>query len=280
MRILILFLILNMLSVGLPAQELTNIKDVSEVPATQKMKERMGNWKFTIHRKKNEEFTGRFLEYTPANWDRKSKLPMVIFLHGAGGRTEIKDTINILYLEYIPEIIRKGKTFDAIVLCPQIKSYWGDQGAEFIDQAMKTYAGLYDPDRIYLTGLSSGGGGTWETALNKHQILAAAVPICGIKKSPKEDGKLVDLPIWAFHNANDPYQSVEFTRAHVKAIEDAGGKYIIYTEYQETSGKSHMKNGKPVFPNCHAHAWITAYSDPKLWEWLFKQRKGKPELAK
>ena len=252
---------------------------VEQAPASQKMQERIGSWGFTIHRKQKQATRGRFVEYTPANWDRRSKLPLLIFYHGAGARTQYRDTIEALYAEYLLKIIRSGKEIDAIVLCPQVATYWNTHSVQFFDQAIKHYDQLIDKERIYLTGLSSGGGGCWIACAHRHAQLAAAVPICGIRTDPTKDAALKDLPIWAFHNKHDPYQSVDYTRAHVDVIRKAGGQYLHYTEYDAQPGKSHMKNGVQVFPGCHAHAWIAAYDDPHMWAWLFKQRKGKPELA-
>lgn len=268
------------MSTSVTFAELSALKDITDTPATQQMHEQIGTWTFTQQKSGNSQQTGRFIAYTPANWDGKTQLPMLIFLHGAGARTERGDTVDTLYDEFFPKLIRQGKVFDAIVLCPQVSGYWGNEGAEFIDQAIAFYKDRYDTQRLYLTGLSSGGGGTWRAAVLKHDILAAAVPVCGIRASVDAENKLVNLPIWAFHNVHDPYQKVEYTRAHIEAIRKAGGKYIKYTEYDQTPGKSHPgKDGQPVYPRCHPQAWEAAYSDPSLWQWLFAQRLGKPELA-
>ena len=252
---------------------------VEHLPAAQIMQERIGTWGFTTSRKQSVASRGRFVEYTPADWDRTSKLPLLIFYHGAGARTQYRDTIDALYAEYLLKIIREGKEIQALVLCPQVATYWNTQSVEFFDQAIKYYDQLIDKDRIYLTGLSSGGGGCWIACAHRHNQVAAAVPICGIRTDPTKDAALKDLPIWTFHNKHDPYQRVDYTRAHVDVIRKAGGQYLHYTEYDAQPGKSHIKNGVQVFPGCHAHAWIAAYDDPQLWAWLFKQRKGKPELA-
>lgn len=252
---------------------------VARQPPTQNMQERIGSWGFTTKRKQTVAQRGRFVEYTPANWDRSTKLPLLIFYHGAGARTQYRDNIEALYEEYVLHLIRSGKEIPAIVLCPQVATYWNTQSVEFFDQAIAHYHDLIDVDRIYVTGLSSGGGGCWIACAHRHMHLAAAIPICGIRTDPKQDAHLIHLPIWAFHNKHDPYQSVDNTRAHVEVIRNAGGNYLLYTEYDEQPGKSHMKNGVQVFPGCHAHAWITAYDNPQTWTWLFKQRKGSPERA-
>ena len=267
------------LCVQLVADGLSNWQAAENPPAAQVMQERIGTWTYNSGKTRSEQ-TGRLIEYTPADWNHKDALPLIVFLHGAGARTAYKDTIEALYLEFIPAEIRRGRSVNAILLCPQVDSYWGDQGAEILDQALEHYGDRIDPDRVYLTGLSSGGGGTWRAAVLRHEILAAAIPICGIRTSVDRDSQLITLPIWAFHNRHDPYQSVDYTRAHVQAIKAAGGQHIHYTEYEETPGHSHKgKQGELVYPKCHPHAWETAYQDERLWTWLFNQRKGKPERA-
>ena len=275
---LLVFLFLTSLVHAADGLHITDPAAIS-APKKQSMVEHIGSWGFTTNRKQQVATRGRFVEYAPKNWDRKSRLPLLIFFHGAGARTQYRDSIDALYEEYFLKLIREGKELQALVLCPQVATYWNTQSVQFFDQALKHYADVIDTDRIYLTGLSSGGGGCWIATAQRHQLLAASVPICGIRTDPSKDAALINLPIWAFHNKHDPYQKVTNTRAHVEEIRKAGGKYLIYTEYDAQPGKSHVKNGVSIFPKCHAHAWETAYDNPALWDWLFKQRKGKPELA-
>lgn len=271
-------LLILLLAAAPAAEVLTDLRPAVDVPTTQVMHARQGLWSF-LHRGK-ERRQAVFVEYAPADWDGTTPLPLVVFLHGAGGRREASDDLSDFYAEFIPAEIRRGRTFPALVLCPQSEGYWGNEASDFLDQALAAYIGRVDPDRVYLIGLSSGGGGTWVTARERRHLLAAAVPVCGIRKSADQDADLVDLPIWAFHNIHDPYQSVAYTRAHVEAIRAAGGRFLRSTEYDETPGKSHPgKDGQPVWPRCHAHAWETAFSDPALWAWLFRQRRGHPERA-
>lgn len=243
-----------------------------QAPASQRMKQSVGRWVFPLHRVKVEEHEGPYLEYTPPDWDGKAPLPMLIFLHGSGYKG---NDARLVFDDEVPLLIRAGRVFPAIVLCPQVNSYWEpEQVATFIDLAMKTYAGRFDPDRVYLTGESSGGGGVWGGANLRTSVLAAAVPAAPMKGIAKAEN-LVKLPIWVFHNANDPYAPAENSRNWVKAIRDAGGKYVRYTEYTQTVGRLH----EGIYPDCHAQAWKAAYSDEELWGWLFRQQRGKPELA-
>ncbi|GEM_PF-5847788 len=239
-------------------------------PPAQKMKQSLGKWTYPMEGKQQE---GPFIFFTPPAWDGNTPIPMLIFLHGAGYRG---NDISKLDQDEILKQIRAGRVFDAIVVCPQVGSYWaGEQAAVFIDQALEKFAGKFDPDRVYLTGESSGGGGTWEGAKLRAGVLAAAVPIATTLGKKEGAEKLVNLPIWAFHNIHDPYQVVEKSRIQVKAVKDAGGKYVFLTEYTVTAGKE--KDG--IWPNTHKQSWEAAYNYKPMWDWLFRQRRGKPDLS-
>src|SRR5207237_1227270 len=113
-----------------------------------------------------------------------------------------------------------------------------------------------DRKRIYLTGLSMGGYGTWVLLARKPELFAAGVPICG---GGHVEGakKLAKIPIWAFHGDKDGAVPPERSREMIEAIEKAGGK-PKYTEY---GGVGH-------------DSWTRTYRDPKMHEWLFAQKKG------
>ena len=112
-----------------------------------------------------------------------------------------------------------------------------------------------DKSRIYLTGLSMGGFGSWELAARNPKKFAAVLPICGggnVKNGPK----LVDIPIWAWHGTVDKIVPFNKSRDMVLAVKRAGGQKIKFTQL---SGIGHV-------------SWPQAYNDPKVWEW-FDQHK-------
>jgi predicted peptidase len=116
-----------------------------------------------------------------------------------------------------------------------------------------------DPARIYLTGQSLGGVGTWGILANHADKFAAAAPVCGIWKvedAPKMNG----VAIWAFHGADDPTVPVAGSRDMIEALKKAGTKpEPKYTE----------------FPGVGHGSWGPAYETAELWEWMFAQRKAK-----
>ena len=115
-----------------------------------------------------------------------------------------------------------------------------------------------DPDRVYVTGLSAGGSGTWALLAQEPERFAAAIPICGAG-SRAGIKRLVDLPIWVFHGAKDPVQPVEESTRLVEAIKSQGGTRVKLT----------------VYPDAEHDAWTRTYDDPAVWEWLFAQRRSR-----
>jgi predicted peptidase len=113
-----------------------------------------------------------------------------------------------------------------------------------------------DPTRIYITGLSMGGYGTWDAIARYPDLFAAAVPICG-GGDPKTAPRFKQLPVWCFHGGRDGVVKPERSREMVKALEQSGGK-PKYTEYPEAGHDS----------------WTATYANPELHQWLFEQRLG------
>jgi predicted peptidase len=127
-----------------------------------------------------------------------------------------------------------------------------------LDEVLKTEP--IDPDRVYLTGLSMGGYGTWDLAERMPKRFAAAVPICGGGDDTKAN-RLVGLPLWAWHGDADPAVPVERSRQMIAAIKTAGGN----AKFTELPGVGH-------------DSWTKAYTDPEgAIPWLFEQRRSTPQ---
>lgn len=196
---------------------------------------------------------------SPADYkkDGKESYPLVVFLHGAGERgddnkAQLKHGVGDFATE------EHRKKYPCFLIAPQCptKGSWvanAELVLALIDAACKEFR--IDENRIYLTGLSMGGYGTWEIISRKPERFAAAIPICG-GGDPKRADKLTKLPIWCFHGDKDTAVKVERSRDMIKAIEKAGGK-PKYTEYE---GVGH-------------DSWTKTYRDEKVHEWLFAQKK-------
>jgi predicted peptidase len=124
---------------------------------------------------------------------------------------------------------------------------------ELIGAMRKEYS--IDPQRIYLTGLSMGGYGTWDLLARRPKLFAAGVPVCGGGDEGTAE-KVADVPIWAFHGDKDNAVPVGRSRTMVEALKKAGG-HPKYTEY---AGVGH-------------NSWDKAYADPELLKWLFAQKR-------
>lgn len=124
---------------------------------------------------------------------------------------------------------------------------------ELINQAILELP--VDPDRIYITGLSLGGYGTFDAILRYPDLFAAAVPICGAGDVSKA-ASISHIPIWIFHGVKDVVVNPTFSHDMVKALTKAGAH-----------------SGFTQHPDVGHISWISAYSDPMMMGWLFKQRK-------
>ncbi len=196
-----------------------------------------------------------YLLYLPDGYDQKEAWPLVVFLHGAGERGNDLERVK---RHGPPKLIEQGKSFPAIVVSPQCDSgkWWSRQLLELttlVDEIVDKYK--VDQDRIYLTGLSMGGFGTWALAAYSPDRFAAIVPICG-------GGELLGsralrkVPIWVFHGAKDPIVPLERSEAMVAGLKRAGSdvKFTIY-------------------PDALHDAWTATYDDPEVWEWLFAHKR-------
>ncbi|MEM8946403.1 MAG: dienelactone hydrolase family protein, partial [Planctomycetota bacterium] len=144
-----------------------------------------------------------YLLSLPADYDQQPSHALLLFLHGAGERGD--DQLDRLKVHGPPKLIARGRRFPCVVVSPQcpLNSWW-DAGAlsGLLDHIEQNYK--IDPKRIYVTGLSMGGYGTWALAMREPDRFAAIAPICGggNTRAAKYLGK-ISAPIWAFHGAKD-----------------------------------------------------------------------------
>jgi lysophospholipase L1-like esterase/poly(3-hydroxybutyrate) depolymerase len=209
--------------------------------------------------------------------EHEGKLPLVIFLHGSGERGDDNEA----QLKHgAPAFLKAQEKFPCYVIAPQCPKdqKWTDVDwskpftvlpAE-MSPAAKSLMRLLeilprefpdiDLDRIYLTGLSMGGFGTWDLLERFPESFAAGVPVCG-GGDPAHAKDIAKLPIWTFHGGKDKAVDIEQTRRMVAALEKAGG-HPLYSEY----------------PTVGHNSWDNAYQEPELLPWLFAQRRGEPPV--
>jgi len=210
-----------------------------------------------FERKITKTVGARYLVYLPEEYGKtKRKWPLLVFLHGAGERG---DDIARVRIHGPAHYWKKRGKQPFIMIAPQCPEdeWWSlDVLEAFLDEILERYP--VDEDRVYLTGLSMGGFGAWNWSVHRPDRFAALVPICG-GGNPKKVVAIKDIPVWAFHGAKDETVRLEESEKMVEALRKAGGK-VKFT----------------VYPEAKHDSWTETYNNPKVYEWLLKQkRKGR-----
>ena len=207
-----------------------------------------------------------YLLFLPKGYDAKpgQHWPLILFLHGAGERgTDIWKVAT----HGPPKNVTAHPDFPFIVVspqCPERQTWSKDVLLGLLDEVTSQYA--VDTNRIYLTGLSMGGYGTWDLGLTYPERFAAIVPICGggqmisVILSGSDKGQaLKTLGVWAFHGGKDPVVPLEESQRMVNALKKAGVQDVKLT----------------VYPEAGHNSWTEAYNDPQLYEWLLRHDRRK-----
>ena len=215
--------------------------------------------------------------YVPADYTAKPSWPAILFLHGAGERGD--DGLLPTNVGLAPAIRQNPSRYPAIVVFPQVPrdSQWvgtpGDMAVAALQQTIREFH--VDPRRVYLTGLSMGGHGTWYVAYQHPELFAAVVPICGwVREFPQFRGsvpavpgdsaavmpnlvqRLGKTPIWIFHGEVDQVVNVNGSREPAAALKAAGAD----VHYTELLGLNH-------------NSWDAAYASDEFRNWLFAQQR-------
>ncbi|MCK9525691.1 MAG: dienelactone hydrolase family protein [Limnochordia bacterium] len=202
-----------------------------------------------------------YLLYLPQGFEEReaTRWPLVVFLHGAGERGE--DLLLVPRHGLIRDV-QEGREFPFIILAPQCPVDWTwDRSLDALDYLLEEIIAAYpiDTERVYLTGLSMGGYGTWHWACHQPQAFAALVPICGgampLMGFPARVEAIRHVPTWVFHGDDDqvvPRQESDKLVAVLQGLQAP----IRYTKY---AGVGH-------------NAWSRAYAETELFPWLLEQR--------
>lgn len=198
----------------------------------------------------------RFLLYLPKGYDQQDgrKWPLIVFLHGSGERG---DDIEKVKVHGPPKLVAAGQDFPFIIVSPQApgNTVWnGDTLNALLDELIARLP--IDVERIYLTGLSLGGYGTWGIAADRPERFAAIAPVCGAG-DVKTACRLKNLPIWAFHGEKDTVVSLKDDQDMVDAVKACGGD-VKFT----------------VYPGVGHDSWSETYANPALYEWFLQHQRG------
>jgi len=215
----------------------------------------------------------KFQVFVPEDWTAEKKWPVILFLHGAGERGDD----GLVQTEVgLGSAVRQARSrFPAIVVMPQCRKdgWWpvapmDEVAMRALDQSQQEFHG--DPQRVYLTGLSMGGYGTWHLAGKYPGRFAAIVPICGGIILPHSGGAAATqgskpyedaakkigsgTPVWIFHGGDDDTVPVTESRRMAEAMKALGGE-VHYTEY----------------PGVGHDSWDKAYAEPELMTWMLSK---------
>jgi predicted peptidase len=197
-----------------------------------------------------------YLLFLPEGYGKKRQSwPLMVFLHGAGERGNV---LNKVAVHGPPKIVKNRKDFPFILVSPQCpEGDWWMEKVEVLINLVDDIAARYkvDKKRIYLTGLSMGGYGTWALASAYPERFAAIAPICG-GGSRIMSLRLKDIPIWVFHGAKDRVVPLEESEEMVNAIRKRGGdvKFTIY-------------------PDAGHDSWTESYDNQELYDWFLEHSK-------
>jgi predicted peptidase len=193
-----------------------------------------------------------YLLYLPPDYTTQSKWPLVVFLHGGGERGQ---DLSLVRHVGLPRLIAEGQDFNFILLSPQCpeKIGWPPkfvvQLTEYISNTLSV-----DWDRVYLTGYSLGGSGTWMTAIHDPGRFAAIAPLC--VGDVNEAERLKNMPIWAFHGGKDSVVPLDASQTMADAVKNCGGQVKL-----------------TVYPGVGHGISETTYQNEKFFEWLLGQRR-------
>jgi predicted peptidase len=211
-----------------------------------------------------QKATLKYLLFKPKGYDDSSakRWPLMLFLHGAGERGS---DIWKVATHGPPKNISHDPDFPFLLIspqCPDNEIWSNDILLGLLDDAMARLK--VDRRRVYLTGLSMGGYGTWDLGLNHPERFAAIVPICGggelisILLAEGQRGKaLKSLGVWAFHGGKDPVVPLDESQRMVALLKKIGNQDVKLT----------------VYPEAGHDSWTETYNNPELYEWLLRHQR-------
>jgi predicted peptidase len=191
----------------------------------------------------------------PENYEfeNRKSWPVILYLHGMGQRGDDLDQVK----ENGPlRRIEDGVKLPFVIVAPQCPndSWWDTDNLKSLLDHIKAAYSVND-ERVYLTGSSMGGAGTWALANSYPECFAAIAPVCGFF-TPGDPGRFKGLPIWCFHGAMDDFVPINDSLRMVAWIREHGG-HVRFTVYPDTGHDS----------------WRETYSNPELYEWFLEHKR-------
>jgi predicted peptidase len=223
----------------------------------------MGQQAHTFETQIEKILSLNYLLFLPPDYTKypQKRWPLILFLHGAGERGE---DIELVKIHGLPKVVERRKDFPFVVVSPQCPAdSWWPAHAEELDALLNEVTASYsvDSDRLYLSGMSMGGYGTWHLAALYPKRFAALAPICGggpwFLGYPERVSTLKDVPIWVFHGAKDPVVPLTESQRMVDALKAVDGN-VRFT----------------VYPDAEHDSWTETYNNPELYEWFLQHTRS------
>jgi len=219
---------------------------------------------FRFHGQVTKKVEFRSLLYLPKDYQTAGgrRWPLLCFLHGAGERGT---DLALVAKHGPPKLAAQKKAFPFIIVSPQcpLEQIWNDEALlALLDHMVARFR--IDNHRVYLSGLSMGGYGTWSLGLKYPERFAAIAPVCGggsgadiLLASQTTSRALRSLAVWAFHGAKDPVVPPAESKVMVAALKKAGCRDVTLTLYPHTGHDAHTET----------------YNNPALYEWFLQHRR-------
>lgn len=208
----------------------------------------------------------KYIVHLPEGYDAdpNKKWPVILFLHGAGERGTDVQKVTV---HGPPKLRKQGQDLPFIIVspqCPTDETWQSEALLGLLDHVLEAHRA--DPQRVYLTGLSMGGFGSWGLLARHPDRFAAVAPICGggqiidILLGGSRASRLREIPVWAFHGAKDNVVLPEESERMVQALKRIGNSNVKLT----------------VYPEANHDSWTETYDNPKFYEWLLLHKLEKP----
>lgn len=188
------------------------------------------------------------------NTQPEKSWPLILFLHGSGSRG---DNLKFLTQGRPMTYAQQTRDFPFILVapqCPDGEQWESDTLIALLDEIETKYH--IDQDRVYLTGISMGGTGTWTLAIDHPERFAAIAPVCG-RVILTLAYRIKDMPIWVFHGDKDNTVNISFSVDMIAKLKSEGAKNVEFT----------------IYPGAGHSIGDTTYSNPKLYEWFLAHKR-------
>ncbi|MCD4825009.1 MAG: prolyl oligopeptidase family serine peptidase [Phycisphaerae bacterium] len=247
-----------LLSAGVVVVAIFAIEALCQENPGVKTRIRTGQSGHKFEKKVTKTIKGQYLLFLPEHYGKNgAKCPLILFLHGSGERGS---NLSLVKKLGPPKVAPNQKGFPFIVLSPQCPAgkWWTDADIvqmvmTMLDDICDKY--LVDRDRIYLTGLSMGGFGTWALAQQYPNRFAAIAPVCG-GGNPYLAKRIKHIPVRIYHGAKDKNVPLHFAKQMAAVLKQIGGTVQLF-----------------VFPTRGHNVWTPTYSNGKLYEWFLQHRR-------